>query len=247
MALITFQCQVSKQDIEDTFDVPFRACVLEGKVSSVLCSYFLQSYADPNLLRNTAEGTGSSMVTYRRGVFYDNQHCTATPKEAGADAMKAGLDLDCGPFLAVHTEEAIDRRLLSEVDVNNSLVNTMTVQMRLGMFDVEPSRQPYGHLGPPVCSAANNQLAFEAAQQGIVLLKNRGPSLPLSALRHRTVAVIGPNSDVIVTLTGNYAGVACGYILCNSLSLSIKFLLERQKKNEKKKKKKRKKDERKKK
>lgn len=119
----------------------------------------------------------------------------------------AGLDLDCGPFLADHTEQAVKSGLVTETDVNNALVNTITVQMRLGMFDGEPSSHPFGNLGPnDVCTPAHQRLALEAAQQGIVLLKNRGGTLPLSNTRHRTVAVIGPNSDVNVTMIGNYAG-----------------------------------------
>ena len=91
--------------------------------------------------------------------------------------------------------------------MDGALVNTVTVQMRLGMFDGEPSAHRYGSLGPrDVCTPAHQELALEAARQGIVLLKNRGPSLPLSPRRHRTVAVIGPNSDVTVTMIGNYAG-----------------------------------------
>lgn len=50
-------CQVSKQDMEDTFDVPFRMCVKEGKVASVMCSYNqvngVPTCADPNLLKKT--------------------------------------------------------------------------------------------------------------------------------------------------------------------------------------------------
>ena len=107
----------------------------------------------------------------------------------------------------MHTQGAISKGLLKEFDVNNALANTITVQMRLGMFDGEPSAQPYGHLGPrDVCTPAHQELALEAARQGIVLLKNRKSSLPLSTRRHRTVAVIGPNSDATVTMIGNYAG-----------------------------------------
>ena len=46
----------------------------------------------------------------------------------------------------------------------------------------------------------------QVARQGIVLLKNHGPALPLSTRRHKTVAVIGPNSNATVTMIGNYAG-----------------------------------------
>ncbi|KAL3030043.1 hypothetical protein AAZX31_03G198500 [Glycine max] len=212
-----FNAQVSKQDIEETFDVPFRMCVSEGKVASVMCSYNqvngVPTCADPNLLKKTVRGLwqlDGYIVSDcdSVGVFYDNQHYTPTPEEAAADAIKA----DCGPFLAVHTQNAVEKGLLSEADVNGALVNTLTVQMRLGMFDGEPSAHAYGKLGPKdVCKPAHQELALEAARQGIVLLKNTGPVLPLSPQRHHTVAVIGPNSKATVTMIGNYAGVACGY------------------------------------
>ncbi|KAF7804913.1 putative beta-D-xylosidase 2 [Senna tora] len=216
-----FNAQVSKQDIEETFDVPFRMCVKEGNVASVMCSYNQvngkPTCADPNLLKGTVRGQwhlDGYIVSDcdSVGVFFSNQHYTSTPEEAAADAIKAGLDLDCGPFLALHTQDAVKKGLLTEAHVNGALVNTLTVQMRLGMFDGEPSAQPYGHLGPTdVCTPAHQDLAHQAATQGIVLLKNAGPSLPLSPRRHRTVAVIGPNSNVTVTMIGNYAGIACGY------------------------------------
>ncbi|KAJ1380613.1 Glycoside hydrolase, family 3, N-terminal, partial [Sesbania bispinosa] len=55
-----FNARVSKQDLADTYDVPFKACVLEGKVASVMCSYNQvngkPTCADPELLRNTIRG-----------------------------------------------------------------------------------------------------------------------------------------------------------------------------------------------
>lgn len=216
-----FNALVSKQDREDTFDVPFRTCVKEGNVASVMCSYNqvngVPTCADPNLLRKTIRAKwhlNGYIVSDcdSVGVFYNTQHFTATPEEAAAAAIKAGLDLDCGPFLGDHTQDAINKGALSETDVDGALGNTLAVQMRLGMFDGEPSAQPYGKLGAAdVCTPPHRQLALEAARQGIVLLENRGPSLPLSAARHRTVAVVGPNANVTVTMIGNYAGVACGY------------------------------------
>nr|AAP83934.1 auxin-induced beta-glucosidase [Oxybasis rubra] len=216
-----FNAKVSKQDLEDTYNVPFKGCVQEGRVASVMCSYNQvngkPTCADPDLLRNTIRGQwrlNGYIVSDcdSVGVLYDDQHYTRTPEEAAADTIKAGLDLDCGPFLAVHTEAAVKRGLLTEADVNQALTNTFTVQMRLGMFDGEAAAQPFGHLGPKdVCSPAHQDLALQAARQGIVLLQNRGRSLPLSTARHRNIAVIGPNADATVTMIGNYAGVACGY------------------------------------
>ncbi|KAJ6680089.1 ALPHA-L-ARABINOFURANOSIDASE/BETA-D-XYLOSIDASE [Salix purpurea] len=216
-----FNAKVSKQDMVDTFDVPFRMCVKEGKVASVMCSYNqvngIPTCADPNLLKKTVRGQwrlDGYIVSDcdSVGVYYGQQHYTSTPEEAAADAIKAGLDLNCGPFLGQHTEDAVKKGLLNEAEINNALLNTLTVQMRLGMFDGGPSSQPYGNLGPAeVCSPAHQELALEAARQGIVLLKNHGPSLPLSTRRHHSVAIIGPNSNATVTMIGNYAGVACRY------------------------------------
>ncbi|KAL9994034.1 putative xylan 1,4-beta-xylosidase [Helianthus debilis subsp. tardiflorus] len=215
----SFNAKVSKQDLEDTYNVPFKACVLEGKVASVMCSYNQvngkPTCADSNLLKSTIRGSwrlNGYIVSDcdSVGVMYTDQHYTATPEDATAESIKAGLDLDCGPSLAVYTEGAIKQGKLKEVDIDGALANTIGVQMRLGMFD--GPKQPYANLGiHDVCLMSSNQLALEAARQGIVLLENRGRGPPLSTVRHRTVAVIGPNSDVTVTMIGNYAGIACGY------------------------------------
>ena len=115
--------------------------------------------------------------------------------------------MDCGPFLAQYTQGALNQGKVNQADINNALTNTLTVQMRLGMYDGEPSKQLFGNLGPrDVCTPAHQNLALEAARQGIVLLKNSRGALPLSPSRLRSVAVIGPNSDVTATMIGNYAG-----------------------------------------
>ncbi|GER52132.1 beta xylosidase [Striga asiatica] len=144
-------------------------------------------------------------------VFFRQQHYTRTPEEAAAVAIKAGLNLDCGPFLAIYTQRAINAGILSEKDVNSALGYLLTVQMRLGMFDSPEGK--YKDLGPKdVCTIPHQQLALEAAQQGIVLLQNSQNLLPLSTNNHRTVALIGPNSNATETMIGNYAGIPCGYI-----------------------------------
>jgi Glycosyl hydrolase family 3 C-terminal domain len=126
--------------------------------------------------------------------------------------FSSGLDLDCGPFLAQYTESAVSKGKVTDADIDSALANTLTVQMRLGMYDGDPRTQPFGNLGPQdVCSPAHQDLALEAARQGIVLLKNQRKALPLSASSHRNVAVIGPHSDATVTMIGNYAGVPCRY------------------------------------
>ncbi|KAJ0091805.1 hypothetical protein Patl1_24929 [Pistacia atlantica] len=185
---------------------------MESRLVLILIFSRTQSVASGSLM-----DTLSQIVTLSEFYMILNT-IPDTPEEAAAFTIKAGLDLDCGPFLALHTEGAVKRGLLKEEDVNLALANTITVQMRLGMFDGEPSAHPFGKLGPrDVCTPAHQFLALQAARQGIVLLKNSRPTLPLSTRRHRTVAVIGPNSDATITMIRQLCRyvyilcVACGY------------------------------------
>ncbi|PKA52750.1 putative beta-D-xylosidase 2 [Apostasia shenzhenica] len=218
----TFNAVVSRQDLEDTFEAPFKACVADGNVAGVMCSYNqvngIPTCANVDFLRATLRahwGLNGYIVSDCDSVevLYKYQRYALTPEDAVADAMKAGLDLNCGPYMALYTRGAIQKGKLSMADVDNALANTVTVQMRLGMFDGDPASQPFGQLGPKdVCSPAHQALAHEAAQQGIVLLKNAGGALPLRSSLLRSVAVVGPNSDVTTTMIGNYAGIPCNYV-----------------------------------
>ncbi|CAL4990569.1 unnamed protein product [Urochloa decumbens] len=222
-----FNAVVSPQDLEDTFNVPFRSCVADGNAAAVMCSYNqvngVPTCADEGFLKGTIRGKwglDGYIVSDCDSVdvFFNDQHYTHTTEDAAAAALRAGLDLDCGPFLAVYTEPAVAKGKVSDADVDAALINTVTVQMRLGMFDGDPASGPYGHLGPKdVCTPAHQELALEAARQGVVLLKNEkrkkhgGDILPLRAAAHRTVAVVGPHAEATVAMVGNYAGKACRY------------------------------------
>ncbi|CAN6373502.1 unnamed protein product [Urochloa humidicola] len=235
-----FNAVVSPQDLEDTFNVPFRACVTAGNAAAVMCSYNqvngVPTCADEGFLKRTIRGAwgldGYIVSDYDSvDVFFNDQHYTNTTEDAAAAALRAGLDLDCGPFLALYTESAVSKRKISDADIDKALVNTVTVQMRLGMFDGDPAAGPFGHLGArDVCTPAHQELALEAARQGIVLLKNAkkttggggkgnkhggggggGNVLPLRPAAHRTVAVVGPHAGATVAMIGNYAGKACRY------------------------------------
>lgn len=117
------------------------------------------------------------------------------------------MDLNCGSFLAQHTEDAVKEGLVNESTIDVAVSNNFATLMRLGFFDGDPSTQLYGKLGPKdVCTPSNQELAREAARQGFVLLKNSLGSLPLSPTSIKSLAVIGPNANVTRTMIGNYEG-----------------------------------------
>lgn len=218
---LTFNAVVTKQDLDDTFQPPFKSCVIDGNVASVMCSYNQvngkPTCADPDLLAGVIRGQwklNGYIVSDCDSVdvFYNNQHYTKTPEEAAAKAILAGLDLDCGSFLGKHTQAAVTGGLLDGAAIDNAISNNFATLMRLGFFDGDPSKQLYGKLGPKdVCTPENQELARETARQGIVLLKNSPGCLPLSPTAIKSLAVIGPNANVTKTMIGNYEGTPCKY------------------------------------
>nr|CAB3488426.1 unnamed protein product [Digitaria exilis] len=216
----TFDAVVSQQDLDDTFQPPFKSCVVDGNVASVMCSYNqvngTPTCADKDLLSGVIRGDWKlngyiSSDCDSVDVLYNNQHYTKTPEDAAAISIKAGLDLNCGSFLAQHTVAAVQAGKLSESDVDRAITNNFITLMRLGFFDGDPRKLPFGSLGPSdVCTSSNQELAREAARQGIVLLKNNG-ALPLSAKSIKSMAVIGPNANASFTMIGNYEGTPCQY------------------------------------
>ncbi|KAG2705161.1 hypothetical protein I3760_05G039600 [Carya illinoinensis] len=216
-----FNAVVTKQDMDDTFQPPFKSCVIDGNVASVMCSYNQvngkPTCADPDLLAGVIRGEwklNGYIVSDCDSVdvFFNSQHYTKTPEEAAAKAILAGLDLNCGSFLSKHTEAAVKGGLLAEAAIDKAITNNFGTLMRLGFFDGDPRKQLYGKLGPKdVCTPENQELAREAARQGIVLLKNSPASLPLSPTAIKSLAVIGPNANVTKTMIGNYEGIPCKY------------------------------------
>jgi hypothetical protein len=123
----------------------------------------------------------------------------------------SGLDLNCGTYTQEHGMAAFQQGKITEKDMDKALTNLFAVRMRLGHFDGDPrGSSPYGGLGAAdVCTTEHKDLALEAAQDGIVLLKNDGGILPLNRAAVGSAAAIGHNANDPLVLTGNYFGPPC--------------------------------------
>eukprot|EP01049_Picozoa_sp_SAG25_P001838 SAG25_NODE_87_length_16363_cov_40.489179_12_plen_882_part_00 len=128
--------------------------------------------------------------------------------------LGAGMDKDCSGFLSNDTVvDAVTNHGVSEAVVDNALRHSLAVTFRLGIAD-PPSQNPFNAPdGRPtnksaiINSAAHQLLAKDAADQGLVLLKNFQNALPWSASKIRRVAVIGRMADAEGPMLGNYRGV----------------------------------------
>ncbi|KAJ4965724.1 hypothetical protein NE237_017573 [Protea cynaroides] len=213
-----FNAVVTQQDLEETYQPPFRSCIQEGRASCLMCSYNsvngVPSCARKDLLQKARDDWGfKGYITAdcdAVATVYEYHGYVKTPEDAAADVLKAGTDIDCGTYLLRHTQLAIEQGKIREEDIDKALLNLFSVQLRLGLYDGDPIKGQFGKLGPlDVCTEQHKNLALEAARQGIVLLKNDYRFLPLNKSTVGSVAIIGPAAQNTSILGGGYTGTPC--------------------------------------
>ncbi|CAF2352775.1 unnamed protein product [Brassica napus] len=213
-----FNAVVTEQDMEDTYQPPFQSCIEDGKASCLMCSYNavngVPACARQDLLQKARVDWGfKGYITSdcdAVATIFDYQGYTNSAEEAVADAIKAGVDINCGTYMVRHTQAAIDKGKVSEEQIDRALLNLFAVQLRLGLFDGNPKQGRYAKLGAnDICSSSHRELALEAARQGIVLLKNDHKLLPLKKRHVSSLAIIGPMANNISSMGGTYTGKPC--------------------------------------
>ncbi|KAK6151074.1 hypothetical protein DH2020_016006 [Rehmannia glutinosa] len=212
-----FNAVVTDQDMADTYQAPFRSCILQGNASCLMCSYNsvngIPACTNHDLLQKVrTDWNFRGYITSdcdAVATIYEDQKYTKTPEDAVAAALRAGTDINCGTYMSRHMKSAIDQGKVLEEDIDRALLNLFSVQLRLGLFDGEPESNPFRKLGPQdVCTSEHRKLALEAARQGIVLLKNEQKFLPLDKRIISSLAIIGPLANS-TNLGGGYTGVPC--------------------------------------
>ena len=212
-----FDALVSDQDLAETFQPPFQACV-EAGVLSLMCSFnslngvpMCANAFEQNAVLRQQWGFTGYITSDCGGVdnIYGGHHWVQDDLHTVPAALHGGCDLDCGGAYQTWGVNASDQGLVSEQDVDQALGRAFTGLMRTGWFD-PPQDQYYRQIGVEhIDTAAHRQLALESAEQSIVLLKNANRSLPLpagSASKLR-LAIIGPNANESVALWVSYYGI----------------------------------------
>ena len=206
-----FNTIASKKDLAETYLPAFEALVKEAKVEGVMGAYTRlngdPTCASPFLMGKLKEwGFDGYFVSDCWAIrdFHESHHVTKTPTESAAMAINAGCDLNCGNTY-VHMIAAEQEGLVSKETIRKAVVNLMRTRMRLGLFEehTEFDDIPY----EVVACDEHRKVSLECAEKSMVLLKNDG-MLPLKKESLKSIAVIGPNSDSIDALRGNYYGTS---------------------------------------
>lgn len=221
-----FYCkaEIPERWLHDYYLQPFRKAVTEGKCLSVMSSYNaingVPSTANhwllTEMLRNQWGFIG--YVVSDCGAIshlYDRHNYVGTLEEAAAAALNAGCDLECGSWCTYpyvyenYTKKALEAGLIEEATIDTAVVRILRGRFLLGLFDPIESG-PYGHITEDVVASKKHQeLAREICRQSIVLLKNDPVNgeklLPIDRNKIKSIAVIGPNADVLQF--GDYSGI----------------------------------------
>ncbi|TXG35401.1 glycoside hydrolase family 3 N-terminal domain-containing protein [Seonamhaeicola maritimus] len=122
-------------------------------------------------------------------------------KDAAIKALTAGIDIEVSaPVAFPFLPEALEEGLISIDVINTAVKRSLIMKTKLGLLDSKPQIGIDGNLNfdPP----AYRDLAYRAATQSIVLLKNDG-ILPLKK-DIKKVALLGPNSSTYYCMLGDY-------------------------------------------
>jgi beta-glucosidase len=114
------------------------------------------------------------------------------------------LEMPTGEFLNDSTlSGAVKSGVVKEETINDKVRRILRVMFELGLFD-KPQLEPDTAL---INTPDHRQIAYQAAIEGITLLRNRRNILPLNLNTTKSIAVIGPNAAIARTTGGGSAMV----------------------------------------
>ncbi len=209
-----FNAVIGEKDLRETYLYAFHRLVNAG-VASVMCAYNRVNgepcCTSPTLLQTILqkEWNYKGQLVTDCGALNDiiDGHKVMNDKaELAAAAIKAGINLECGNILQTDVKAALDRKLLTEEDVNNALAGDLRTQMKLGFYDSATTNPYSSYDADSVNNDYHRKLALQMAEESMVLLKNNG-ILPLQKDKYTSIMVAGANAASTEALFGNYHGV----------------------------------------
>ncbi len=202
---------VDDRSLREYYLPAFEMAVKEGNVRSVMSAYNaingVPCGASHELLIDILRGEWGfdGFVTSDCGAVEDvfmRHKYVATGAEASAVSMINGEDLNCGDTFQLFCNEAIEKGLMTEADLDRALTRVFAARFSVGEFDKKGNVVWTSVPSSKLNCDEHKELALTAAREAIVLLKNDNGFLPLD--RTKTVAVIGPLANTVSL--GGYSG-----------------------------------------
>ncbi len=203
--------EISERALRETFLPPWVAGIKKAGALGVMATYpeinDVPAHSSEKILTKILrQELGFKGLVLSEGEGFDTlvyENIVSTQKEAGAMALKAGVDVDITyePAYMKPLVENVEEGRVSTAILDRAVRRVLYQKFRLGLFDhpyVDPERAV-----KTIHSPEHQALTLQAAREGIVLLKNEGNLLPLSKNK-KSIAVIGPNADAPRNQLGDY-------------------------------------------
>ena len=121
---------------------------------------------------------------------------------AAAQCIKAGITVFLDNYMAP-LKEALTKGLVSEKEIEEAIYGNLKILLKLGYLD-KTLKNPYSDIGitdtvAPWTKREAGELVKLATQKSIVLLKNQDFLLPLRKENLKSVAVIGPSANAVIS------------------------------------------------
>ena len=121
---------------------------------------------------------------------------------AAAECIKAGITMFLDDFRP-SVKEAMEKGLITEKDIEEAIYGNLKVILKLGMLD-SSMQNPYAEIGitdtiAPWTKPEVHELVRKATEKSIVLLKNDEMLLPLKINKIKSIAVIGPLANSVIS------------------------------------------------
>jgi len=179
--------QIPERALHEIYLYPWQQAVERAQVAGVWCAY--------NGVNTALSCLNKDLFDILRGFGFDGLVLPEPVKDPVA-AIKAGTDI-----LAPNVIDANVKSGKLDAGVVDLIAYHILVPFfRVGVFD-----NPVAPLGVKVSTPEHRKLAEEVAEQGAVLLKNKGSVLPLA--RVRSLAIIGEDAGKNATLAMTSARV----------------------------------------
>jgi beta-glucosidase len=205
------EMQISERKLREVFLPPWVAAIRDGNALGVMATYpainGVPVHASKRILTDIlryelgfqglvlGEGNGLTTLVY--------EGLAETQKQAGVLALKAGVDVGIS-FEEAYLDPLIENVKEGNVDmewIDRSVRRILRIKFQLGLFE-QPYVDPV-HAVKVSHTPEHQELALEAAREGVVVLKNEGDLLPLEK-NIKSIAVIGPNADHETNQLGDY-------------------------------------------
>lgn len=217
---LAFNAIVTEQDQVEFYWPVWRDIIISTDPKSIMCSYpsingipaCSNNYFMNEIARNQwgfngyIMSDGGALNDEAQTIYVEsNNNGINNNLWRAQNTLKSGCDTNSGYIYPSYLNQSYHEKYITINDIEIALKRWLTISFMLGNMD-DPGPY-YNNYGPDMIDTEYaRKLSLNAAQQGIILLKNENNILPLKRDNSIKYAFIGPHFNVTIDMLSNYRG-----------------------------------------